>query len=160
MNFRIHNKGIASGLAASALVSASPHQAGATELERFVDVNSIQAFDVPQITTAALADETNSDRSSVVIELPAEPVWEATSQTRFEELVEKIALEGGLSRADELEYRNLKALRQRTHTSRSFDEIVADHELHQKVAEAVNSLRTLIEYATSTFPAEAQTNRF
>jgi hypothetical protein len=160
MSFRIHNKGIASGLAVSALVAEYQDQAGATELDSFVDVNSIQAFDVPRITAEVMADETNSARSTVVIEIPSEPVWEETSQSRFEELVEKIALEGELSRVEELEYRNLKALKQRTHPSRSFDEIVADHELHKKVAEAVNSLRTLIEYATSTFPTEAQTNRF
>jgi len=152
MNFRIPNKGIASGLVVSALVAPYQVQAGATELDRFVDANSIQAFDTPRIPTEVEVADTSDDRSSVVIELPAEPVWEQSSRLRFEELVEKIALDGELSTGDQLEYRKLKNLRQQTHPSRSFDEIVADHELHKKVAEAVKSIKTLIEYATRTFP--------
>lgn len=160
MNFRTHNKGIASGLAVSALLAAYQNQAGATDLDRFVDVDSIQAFDVPLITAELNADETSNDKPTVAVELPSEPVWEEACQSRFEELVERIALEGELGHKDQLEYRKLKDLRQRTHPSRSFDEIVADKELHNKVAEAVNSIKNLIEYATRTFPSEAETNRF
>ena len=159
MKFRIQNRGVASGLAASALLAAHQNQTGSAELQRFVDANGIQAFDFHRITANPPSDETDEDVSTFVVVLPHEPDWDETSQSRFEELVEKIALEVELNPEDHLEYRALKALRQRTHSSRSYDEIVADHELHKKVTEAVNSLKILIEYATSTFPSEAQTNR-
>lgn len=160
MNFTISNKGIASGLAVSALVAACPDQAGSTELDSFVDANSIQALDVSWIIPEVVDDEISSNTSSIVVDLPHEPVWDEASQLRFEELVEMIALDEDLSEKDQIEYRKLKDLRNRTHPSRSFDEIVADQELHKKVAEAVNSIKTLIEYATKTFPSEAKTNRF
>lgn len=160
MKFRIQNKGVASGLAASALFAAHQDQTGATELDSFVNADSIQAFDFHRTTLEVETEKTCEDGATVVVEIPSEPVWEKISQLRFEELVEKFALEGKLNRKDDSEYKKLKALRHRTHPSRSFDEIVADHELHKKVAEAVNSLKTLIEYATSTFPSEAKTNRF
>lgn len=159
MSVRIHNKCIASGLAVSAFVAAHQDEARATELDRFVNADSIQAFDIPRIPTEAGVANTSDERSSVVIRPPAESVWEESSQLRFEELVDKIALGGALSPGDQLEYRKLKNLRQQTHPSRSFDQIVADHELHKKVAEAVSSLKVLIEYATSSFPTEAQTSR-
>ena len=152
MSFRIPNKGIASGLAVSALVAAYQDEARSTELDRFVDANSIQAFDIPRIPTEAGVANTSDERSSVFIPPPSESEWEESSQLRFEELVEKIALDGELSPGDQLEYRKLKGLRQQTHPSRSFDEIVADHELHKKVSEAVHSLKILIDYATRTFP--------
>lgn len=160
MKFRIQNRGIASGLAVSALFTAHQDQTGATELDRFVDVDSIQAFDLHRITPKVETEESREDGATVVVEIPTEPVWEEASQMRFEELVEKYALEGKLNRKDDSEYRKLNVLRHRTHPSRSFDEIVADRELHKKVTEAVNSLKTLIEYATSTFPTKAKTNRF
>lgn len=160
MKFRIQNRGIASGLAATALFAAHQDQTGATELDSIVGADSIQAFDFHRITPEVEANETYEVGSTVVVQVPSEPVWEETSQLRFEELVEKFALEGKLNRKEDSEYRKLKALRHRTHPSRSFDEIVADHELHKKVTEAVNSLKTLIEYATSTFPPEVKTNRF
>jgi hypothetical protein len=159
MRFKIQDFGIASGLAASALLVSSQNQTEITELEKVVGSDSIQAFDQLLMVSDQEAEVEDENPPTVVINIPAEPEWDEVSMSRFSELAGKFAIQGHLNEAENDEYANLKTLRRRTHLSRSYDEIVADQELHKRVSDAIKSLKTLVEYATATYPSETQENR-
>lgn len=150
---------ITSSIAATAFLAGPQDLANAaTDVDNRVEVSIIQSPEIEPVQLfAEIEDESTSTR---FISIPAEPEWDETSQGRFEELVEALAVHGQLSRTEEREFRSLKALRRKTHPSRTYEDIVADQELHEKVATAIEGLRNLINYATATsFPASSYKNR-
>jgi hypothetical protein len=159
MKFKTKDFGIASGIAASAFLASHHNQTGIQEFEKIVGLECIQTLDQKLIVSDLETEAEDEIHTTHLVEIPHEPEWDEVSMSRFSELAGKFAVQGHLDKSENIEYKRLKALRRRTHTYRSYDEIVADHELHKRVSEAIKSLNTLIEYATATYPPEAKENR-
>lgn len=156
MKFRSKDFGIASGIAASALFVSHHNQTGKADLESVVESDGVQAFDDRLIFADLEAKVEDANSAVHIVAIPHQPEWDKSSASRFSELAGQFAVQGQLTESESKEYANLKSLRRRTNLSRSYDEIVADHELHIRVAEAIKSLRTLVDYATTTYPAATQ----
>ena len=156
MKFKPKDFGIASGLAASALLVSHHNQTGKTYLEKVVESDSVQAFNHRSNFADVEAEVEDASSAVHIVAIPHQPEWGDSSASRFSELAGKFAIQGHLDDSDRNEYAKLKTLRRRTHSSRSYDEIVADHELHKRVSEAIKSLRTLVDYATTTYPTATQ----
>lgn len=159
MKFKTKDFGIVSGLAVSALLVSHHNETGKADMESVVESDGVQAFD-SRLIFADIETEIEDASSAVhTVPIPHHPEWDQSSASRFSELAGQFAIQGQLNESDSKEYANLKSLRQRTNPSRSFDEIVADRELHVRITEAIKSLRTLVEYATTTYPAATQETR-
>lgn len=159
MKFKTKDFGIVSGLAASALLVSHHNETGKADIESVVEADGVQAFESRLIFTAVETEIEDASSAFHTVAIPHQPEWDQSSASRFSELAGQFAIQGKLNESDSKEYANLKSLRRRTNPSRSFDEIVADHELHIRVAEAIKSLRTLVDYATTTYPSAAQETR-
>jgi len=159
MKLTSKDMGIASGLAASALLAADCQQPEKVGFDSFVESSNVQSFTQPLILSAIGVDVENNDHSAVTISIPAEQEWNESAKSRFIELAGNFAIGGRLDVREEEEYEMLKDLRRTSRPSRSYEEIVADLELHRKVTEAINSLKSLVEYTTTTYPAETRENR-
>lgn len=158
MKFKTKELGIASGLAASALLVSSHNDTEKADLIPVNGSNSVQAFGERMMVPGQIETE-DGGHQVLTIKIPSELEWNEASTAQFSHLAGKLAIQGKLSESENQEYAELKTLRRRTHPSRSYDEIVADQELHRKVSEAINSLKTLVEYAVTTYPSAIRENR-
>jgi hypothetical protein len=159
MNFRIPNKAVASGLMASAIMATYREEAVSLPSESSVDASEIQVFEEPQVFADPEMDTANERVGGLMVAIAQDPEWDEDSQRRFEELAAMDAFEEDMTVAQRMELANLEALRAMTHPSRTYDEMIADQELHRKVNDVIKSLETFIEHATRSFPAEAKANR-